>query len=78
MSRLVIVGRTGPAFREPRSLVDTLQASVDYLAERRRQRAALRTNDEKQAGPLPSVEQLARCHEDLNVLLGLSRWVPRV
>ncbi len=37
MTRLVVIGRTGPSFREPRSLADTLQASVDYNAERERQ-----------------------------------------
>lgn len=37
MTRLVVVGLSGPNFHEPRSLEQTLQASVDYQAEKERQ-----------------------------------------
>lgn len=78
MTRLVTIGKRGPAFREPRSLADTLKASVDFLAEAKRQReTAERTQEQREAGPLPSDEALRTVHEDLNLLIGLSRWVPR-
>ena len=72
--KLIAIGRKGPAFREPRSLVDTLKASVDYNAEAARQRDAIRIK--RESGPLPTNAQLALVHDDLSVLVGASRWVP--
>lgn len=73
MTRLVTITKYGPKSHEPRSLADQLQASVDYNAESERQRKAMQAK--REAGPLPTDEQLRIVNEDLCALVGKTRWV---
>ena len=59
--------KSGPAFREPRSLVEQLQASVDYNSEKQRQEELPACVD---PDTLPSDEQLKQVHGWLNGCIG--------
>lgn len=79
MTRLVTITKTGPAFGPPASLVDLLERSVAYASEARRQ---TRTQEQREAGPLPTDAQLEVTHGWLNAVCnGLPvmprEWFPR-
>ncbi len=63
MTKLVVVGRSGPNFREPRSLIETLQASVDYISEKQRQQELAACVS---ADSLPSEYALMITHSELD------------
>ena len=63
MTRLVVTGIRGPAFREPRSLVEQLAAGVDYISEKQRQEELAECVD---SDKLPSEYTLAEVHGELS------------
>lgn len=73
MTRLIAI-KSGVALNEHRSLVEQLQASVDFNDEVARQKAAMRIR--RESGPLPNDDQLEQVQADLSVLVESARWVP--
>ena len=63
MTRLVVTGIRGPAFREQRSLEQILKASTDYNDEAARQRVLAECVDSDR---LPSEYVLAEVHGELD------------